>query len=196
MSVGLFGGTFDPPHIAHLIIARTALEQLPVEQVIFIPAAKAPHKCNRSGSAPEIRLAMLQLAVETDSRLDVSKVEIERGGISYSIDTIRQIKATLGLNTAECYFLIGSDSLMQLDLWRSPVEILAETRVVVIPRPDFRPEMVRPDYLTQVRFLDCPLLEISSSMIRKRVWQGLPIRWLVPPVIEDFICTHQLYKEI
>jgi len=194
MSICLFGGTFDPPHNGHIRIAASVREQLQIDTVLFIPAFIPPHKQRRSLSSTDDRLAMLELAIAGKTGFEISELETQRQGVSYSIDTIRAIKQARNLKRDELYFLIGADSLLELHLWKDPEKILTESRVLVAARPNFDLSRVRPDFRSKVEIIESPLMDISSSLIRERIKEGHSIRELVPPAVAAYIIEQRLYQ--
>ncbi|MBU4445483.1 MAG: nicotinate (nicotinamide) nucleotide adenylyltransferase [Candidatus Marinimicrobia bacterium] len=194
MSVCLYGGTFDPPHLGHLAIAEYIRDKLNIETVLFIPAYIAPHKIKYSVSSVEDRLKMLQLAVSDHSGLQISNVEIQRKGVSYSIDTIRQIKEGMDIRSKDLYFLIGADSLLEFHTWRDPDKILEESSVLVAGRPGFDIREVSEEFRNKIQMVSAPLIDISATMIRQRIIDGKSIRSLVPALVEDYILRKGLYR--
>jgi len=194
MSICLFGGTFDPPHNGHIRIAESVREQLRIDTVLFIPAFIPPHKQRRSLSSTADRLAMLKLAIVGKAGFEISEMETQRKDISYSIDTIRAIKQARNLKREELYFLIGADSLLELHTWNQPEKILAEAHVIVARRPGFNLSAVKQEFLEKVFFINSPLIDISSSIIRANVFRGDNISELVPPAVEEYIITQRLYQ--
>ncbi|MBU0711136.1 nicotinate-nucleotide adenylyltransferase [bacterium] len=194
MRICLYGGTFDPPHNGHLAIAEQCLKNLNIDRAIFIPAFLAPHKTNVKISSAKDRLAMLRLAIQPYPGLEISELEIDRKGISYSIDTIIQIKKALSLNSENLYFLIGADSLAELHTWRQPERILDESRVVVAGRPHYSMDDVPVDYRNRVEILSNPLMDISSTDIRQKVERHESVRHLIPESVAGYINIHKLYR--
>jgi len=189
----IFGGTFDPPHIGHLLIAQTICEAENFDRIIFVPAFKNPHKTSDVTSSVEYRIKMLESAVEGNPHFEISDVEIKRGGISYSIDTIRYIKESQGLERDELYFLIGSDILKNFPKWNQPHDILDECRVIVAIRPGFNPSKVPNWLLSKIQFANIPRFELSSTQIRKRWCEDKTIRYMVTQPVWEFINKHSLY---
>ncbi|MBM4168215.1 MAG: nicotinate-nucleotide adenylyltransferase [Ignavibacteria bacterium] len=185
--IGLFGGSFDPPHLAHLIIAECAREQLELEKVIFIPAHQSPHKTGPILTAPTHRKEMTAIAIEGHSAFEVSDVEMRRKGISYTIDTLKHFRERYP--GAELFLIVGSDSLDQFQSWKSPKEILSLATLTVFPR---RWGVEVKDKSTII--LHAPVIEISSTDIRRRVKMGRTIRYMVPPKVEKYIRLHHLYS--
>jgi len=194
MSTCLYGGTFDPPHLGHLAIAEYIRDNLAIETVLFIPAYIAPQKIKRSVSSVEDRLKMLQLAISDHSGLQISEVEIQRKGVSYSIDTIRQIKEEMDIRSKDLYFLIGADSLQEFHTWRDPGKILEESNVLVAGRPGFDIREVPEEFRNKIQMVSAPLIDISATMIRRRIREGKSIRSLVPAPVEDYILRKGLYR--
>jgi nicotinate-nucleotide adenylyltransferase len=186
------GGTFDPIHIAHLIIAEEVADRLGLARVVFIPAARPPHKCDRECSRFEDRMAMVKLAVEDNPRLAVSDIERRREGPSYTIETVRELKDEFE-DAEELYFIIGADSLAQLLTWKDPEALLAECTFVVAPRPGVNIADADPRIRDRTLVLDMPSFEIASSDIRERVRLGRTIRYLVPPRVLAYIEEENLY---
>jgi nicotinate-nucleotide adenylyltransferase len=193
--LGVMGGSFDPPHVAHLAIASEAFHALGLERVLFVPAAAPPHKGGGERTAAEVRLELTSLAIDEDLRFTASGIEIERG-LVYTADTLRALDERYGGH--ELVFVIGSDSLLQLETWHAPEELLARCSLAVAPRPGDSPEAIAAaaarwgDY--QVTTLDLPPLAVSSSEIRARVAQHRPIRYLVPHRVEQYIQETGLYR--
>jgi nicotinate-nucleotide adenylyltransferase len=192
--IGVIGGSFDPPHLAHLAIASDACARLGLERVLFVPAAAPPHKDAGGRTPPAARLMMTELAVEQDMRFVASALEIERD-LVYTRDTLTAVAERFP--GRELFFIMGSDSLLQFDTWHDPDDILALGRLVVAPRPGDDVAAVRQAAgrwdAGRVTLLDSPLLGISSSLVRARAAAGLPIRYLVPDKVEQYISEHRLY---
>jgi len=189
----IFGGTFDPVHTAHMILAEWAADFLGAGGVFFVPAARPPHKTDRLLSPAEDREEMVRRAVEGNRRFTLSRVEFEREGRSYAIDTVRQIRENAGGKRP--VYLIGGDSLVDLPGWRDPDAILEEAEVVVVPRPGFDLDSISPGLRGRIRVLPAPWLEISATAIRARVRQGESIRYMVPDRVREYIEARGLYRE-
>jgi nicotinate-nucleotide adenylyltransferase len=191
MRVGILGGTFNPPHIAHLILAETIRTACALDQIRWIPAGTPPHKSADTGAGH--RLAMTRLAVAGNPAFTVSDLEIVRGGASYTIDTVEALQNTEP--DVDFSLLIGGDSLADLLSWHRPDDLVARVPLVVYPRPgvDPHPEgSVR--YAGRISYVDAPLIDISSQSIRHRVRQGLSIRYLVPDAVHAYILELGLYR--
>ena len=180
--IGLFGGTFDPVHLGHLLIADAVRECMGLNKVVFIPSARPPHKCDDIMFNAEERYRMLLLAVEDDPGFMVSDIEMSRKGFSFTIDTIREMKATFPRD-AEIYFIVGMDNLYDIDNWKDSHDIIRECRFLIAKRVCDNCKEI-PGWLREnVELVDVPIIEISSSDIRRRIRDGRSIRYLVPPVI-------------
>ena len=188
----LFGGTFDPPHIGHLLVAQTIFEAENFDKIVFIPTFKTPQKSNITDIND--RLAMLRMGVTSNPNFEISDLEIQRGGTSYTIDTVREYKSDQDYDSRELYYLIGSDSLQTFHTWKEPREILDECQVIVALRPGFRPSDISNWILRKVRFASIPRFEISSSTIRSRWQENKTIRYMVTQPVWEYINDHGIYK--
>ena len=198
--IGLIGGTFDPVHLGHLITAQDAVERFELDEVVFVPAAIPPHKQHLRHVEARHRLNMLKLAVEADLRFSVSDVEIRRGGVSYTYDTVKELcEAFPGV---EWVLIVGSDTLVDLHTWYRIDELLGlcevasflrpgETSVEQISKKIRLPDVHRKRLIGNL--VEAHLVEISSTEIRMRVAEGLGIRYLVAPEVEMYIREHGLY---
>jgi nicotinate-nucleotide adenylyltransferase len=193
--LGVLGGSFDPPHVAHLVVASEACAQLGLERVLFVPAAAPPHKVREPASPPEIRLEMTELAVEDDLRFVESGLEIERG-LVYTRDTLDAVAARFP--GRDLVFIMGSDSLAQLDSWLDPQGIMDRATLAVAPRQSDAEEVVkaaRRHWGTErIVLVESPRMAISSTAVRERVATRRSIRYLVPHVVEEFIRERGLYR--
>ena len=197
--IGVFGGSFDPVHIGHLIIAQDALEQLELDRLIFVPAAVSPLKKHRAPADGRHRLEMLLRATADNLRFDVSDIELTRGGLSYTIDTIRQLQAEHP--GAALFFIVGLDSLKELHRWHCAEELLERCTVVPFGRGGEDPDdVIAKSGLSHVwktrlleRLIRIHEIEVSASEIRMRIAEGLSIQTLVPPEVEMYIAEHNLY---
>ena len=188
----LFGGTFDPPHIGHLLVAQTIIEAENFDKIVFIPTFKTPQKNNITDIKD--RLAMLRMGVTSNPKFEISDLEIQRGGTSYTIDTVRDYKSDQDYDSRELYYLIGSDSLQTFHTWKEPREVLGECQVIVALRPGFRPSDISNWILRKVRFASIPRFEISSSTIRSRWQKNKTIRYMVTQPVWEYINDHGIYK--
>ncbi len=198
MRVGVLGGTFDPVHYGHLIIAEEALARLLLARVIFVPAKDPPHKLHQSHAPAGDRLRMLQLAIAGNPCFAVSAVDLARPGPSYTVDTLAILQEELGPE-AELYFIMGLDSLANILTWHRPAGILARARLVVATRPGYSVDLqalerALPGVSARTQFLAAPEIGISSHDLQQRVREGLPIRYQVPESVEAYIVEHGLYR--
>jgi nicotinate-nucleotide adenylyltransferase len=191
VKIGLYGGTFDPIHIAHLVIGIKACEYLSLDRFLFMPCATPPHKTGRYVTPAEHRLAMLRLAVEENEKFRVSDLEITRGGTSYTVDTLAILTERYSLIPEDLFLIIGADSLLEIDTWRRTEDILKSCRLVVAGRPDY--DMSQSKYVDRLVLLPTPLLEISATAIRRWVGEKKSIKYLVPPAVEEYIRKNELY---
>lgn len=196
-SLGILGGTFNPPHLGHLAIARHALAELELGRVALIPARFPPHKAAGEDPGCEHRLRMCQLLVEGTDGLSVCSLEIERDGPSYTVDTLDAIHASHP--DAELTFIVGADTASTLPAWREPGKLFELARFAVAARPgtDRRAVLTAVAQLndpSRVAFLDAPPIEVSSSSVRGRVADGRPIDGLVGPAVAGYIAAHDLYR--
>ena len=193
MKVCLFGGTFDPPHLGHLIIAQTIFEAENFDQIVFVPAYQPPHKNGMKISPVDQRLEMLNIAIKENPNFIMSDLEIERKGLSYSIDTIMDYKKQNNLNSTELIYLMGSDSLRQFKKWKDPKMIIDESQVIVAIRPGFRPSDIPNWILAKIQFASIPRIEISSTTIRERWVNDKTIRYMVTESVWQYINKNKLY---
>ncbi len=193
MKVCLFGGTFDPPHLGHLIIAQTIFEAENFDQIVFVPAYQPPHKNGIKISPVDQRLEMLNIAIKENPNFIISDLEIERKGLSYSIDTIMEYKKQNNLKSNELFYLMGSDSLKQFKKWKDPKMIIDESRVIVAIRPGFRPSDIPNWILAKIQFASIPRIEISSTTIRERWVDDKTIRYMVTESVWQYINKNKLY---
>lgn len=201
MRLGIYGGTFDPVHYGHLLLAECCREQCQLDEVWFLPAARPPHKTTQELATGEQRVAMLRRAVEGHAGLAVSTLELDRGGISYTVETLRELRRLRP--DATLFFLLGADAVRDLPTWREPAEIARLATLVTVQRPDAPAiaweqlaNLLDPASWEAARrhAVLMPAMEISSSDLRRRVAQGLSIRFRLPPLVLDYIQQQQLYR--
>jgi nicotinate-nucleotide adenylyltransferase len=201
MRLGLLGGSFDPVHFGHLLLAESAREQLALDEVWLIPAAVSPFKQGRQQAPAKDRLQMLELAIAGNERLRASAMEIERGGVSYTVDTLEAIAAQQP--DATLYLIVGGDALRDLPQWREPARICTLAIPAAVRRsgstqPDFDAlaSLVSPTRLADIRAaqIEMPLIELSSTDLRQRAAAGKSLRYRTPRAVEKYIETHRLYR--
>ena len=200
MRIGVFGGSFDPIHQGHLILAENCREQAQLDQVLFMPCAMSPHKLKGAHGSDRQRLEMLDFAIGGHQNFVRSDMEIKRGGVSYTVDTLRELAAA---NTdAELFLLMGADSLESFSTWQEPEEILTLAKPIVVGRPGSTIDLQTLEPLSSAAYVDeiaklsveSPLIEISSSEIRRRVAAESSVRFLVPRSVEKYIETQNVYQ--
>lgn len=197
MRMGVLGGTFDPPHFAHLLMAEQAREQLGLARLLWVPAADPPHKQDGIITPVAQRVAMLRLATEGNPFFEISLVDVERPGPHYSVDMVGHLLAQHP--GAELFFIIGADSLADLPTWNRPQQLIARCVLAVVPRAGVSYDLAAleqyiPGLITRLVFVDSPVVELSSQMIRARTAAGLSIRYMVPSAVEAYIDEHRLYR--
>jgi nicotinate-nucleotide adenylyltransferase len=196
--VGILGGTFDPIHLGHLILAEEARVQLALDRVYLVPAGAPPHKQDRQIAAAEHRICMAELATAAAPQLWVSRVDVDRPGPHYSLAMVRLLREAIG-TPVELFFLMGLDSLRDLPTWQAPQELLDEVTIVAVTRPDIeiaweRLESTLPGLQNRVILLQMPALGIASSTLRQQIQRGRSIRFQVVPAVEAYIAKHGLYR--
>ncbi len=201
-SLGVLGGTFDPIHVAHLALAQEAAESLGLERVLFVPAGSPPHKPGIVVTPGADRLAMVQLAIAGNDRFQVSRIELDREGPSYTIDTLEALVAGRGSKTVDgdIVLILSADAFLGLPSWREPVRVLELARLAVAPRdgyPEAGPEFLAdrfPGLSHRAIFLDGPRIRLSASVLRDRAAAGRSLRYLVPDAVAAYIGDHGLYR--
>jgi nicotinate-nucleotide adenylyltransferase len=194
--VGLLGGTFDPPHIGHLVCAQEALVQLGLERVLLVPAGTPPHKAILADPGVEHRVAMCEAAVADDDRFGVSRADADRTGPAYTVDLLRALAGA-----DELTFIVGGDMAQSLPNWRDPEELLALARLGVAEREGVRRADIAERLAglagagERVDFFDMPRIDVSSSLVRRRAAAGLPLRYLVPDAVAAYIEREGLYRQ-
>jgi nicotinate-nucleotide adenylyltransferase len=196
LRVGILGGAFNPPHIGHLVCAQEALVQLELERVLFMPVGVPPHRAIDLDPGAEARLEMVELSVADDERFESSRIELDREGPSYTSDTLEQL-AKESPND-ELFLILGGDQAAALASWHEPEKVLERATVAVFERVSWGRNAImikigRLPGAERVRYLDMPLMQVSSSSIRRRVRDGLPIRYLVPDGVGEYIESKGLY---
>lgn len=191
MRIGLLGGSFDPPHNGHLLAAGDAFEALALDRLLFIPAATQPLKAGQANASPEQRLQMVRLLVAGDARFAVDEVEIERGGLSYTVETLAAL--TDRWPQAELFWLVGADVSQTFGKWREPGRIAELATLVVLQRTGDTPNEGQ-GMPARTRVLQTRRIDISSTEIRARVREGKSIRGFVPEAVAEFITAQRLYR--
>lgn len=197
--IGVFGGTFDPPHLGHLILASEALAQLKLTRLLWVLTAVPPHKLGEPISSLDERLEMVELAIRDEAAFELSRIEIDRPGPHYTLDTLHMLAE--GNPGTDLVFLIGGDSLHDIPTWHQPIELVrACDEIGVMRRPGDSVDLSAlegqiPGLTAKVRFIDAPLLEIASRQIRQRASAGQPFRYYLLPSVYDYVIEHDLYQK-
>jgi nicotinate-nucleotide adenylyltransferase len=197
--IGILGGTFDPPHVGHLWLGCLAADAMNLQRILFMPASQPPHKRQRAITAATDRLMMTRLAIGSDPLFELSTIEMERPGPSYTIDSVRQLQAIYGAS-AELFLVMAADSLREIGAWREPRALLGMIEWIVGPRPGVAlpPHAALDgqfgDATSRIHLLEGPSLDVSASEIRERVAAGRAIRYLVPRPVEELIANRGLYR--
>jgi|TARA_B100000809_G_scaffold243707_1_gene268969 nicotinate-nucleotide adenylyltransferase len=188
--LGVLGGTFDPIHSGHVLLAQAVREQLPLDRVLFVPAADPPHKDDQGASAVH-RLEMVRLAIDGLDGFELCHAEHDRTGPSYTVDTLRELRRRF--TDSELYLIIGADNVAELSSWYDPEGILSLATIVSGTRVDST-DAPTSGFGARIQHLSTPVYEISSTEIRQRLSQGLPVRYLVPEAVERYAQQHNLYR--
>ncbi len=188
MRIGILGGTFDPPHVGHLIAAQDTFDALSLDKLLFIPARVPPHKQHETVSHADVRLRMVSAAIDGDERFEASDVELRRTGPSYTIDTLRELKERFPADAL--FLLVGVDQVREFATWREPEEVLRCAQLVMLTRGGIE-EAPQGDIVHAT--VPVTRIDISSTLVRQRARAGLPIRYLVPEAVEKMIVTERLY---
>ena len=198
MKLGILGGTFNPPHVGHLVCAQEAHAQLDLDRVVLMPAGVPPHKEVADDPGPEARLELCERAIAGDERFAVSRLELDRPGRSYTVDTLKALHESSPQD--DLTFIVGGDMARSLPSWREPEAVLELATVAVAERAGAEREDIRGELrglagaAERVRFFDMPRVDVSSSLVRERVATARPIRYLVPDAVAEAIAEHGWYR--
>ena len=198
MRIGVLGGAFNPPHVGHLCLAQEACARLDLDRVLLIPVGEAAHRSLESDPGPEQRLRMVELATAADERLEASRIEIDRAGTSYTLDTLEALRDHAPAD--ELTLILGADQALRLPTWHRPADVLALARLAVAERgetgrSDVAVALVDIEGGGEVECFEMPRIDISSTLIRARVRDGLPLRYLVPDRVAQHIASERLYAD-
>jgi nicotinate-nucleotide adenylyltransferase len=196
LRIGILGGAFNPPHTGHLVCAQEALVQLELDKVVFVPVGEAPHRELQGDPGAEERLTLVELAIADDERFEASRAELDRKGPSFTSDTLRALREASPDD--ELFLILGGDQAAALSTWHEPEEVLALATVAVFERISWSKNAIgikvgRIPGGRAIRYLDMPIIQISSSAIRRRAGEGKPIRYLVPDKVAAYIESNGLY---
>ncbi|WP_307792899.1 nicotinate-nucleotide adenylyltransferase [Glycomyces niveus] len=192
-SIGIFGGTFDPPHLGHLVAASEAAFRCALDEVVFVPAGDPWQKHHLKVTDAGARLAMTRSAVESDPLFRVSTCDIDRAGATYAVDTVADVGAEYD-EEVDLYFIIGADSLENLHTWHRVEELCRAVRFIALNRHGHSRREVDTSFGARVEFIDMPAVDLSSTECRQRVRDEQPIRYLVPEAVEAYVREHGLYR--
>jgi len=197
--IGVIGGTFDPIHYGHLAAAEEARVRVNLEKVLFVVALLPPHKLDEDVTPVEHRLAMVRLGIASNPHFEISRVDVDRPGPSYTVDTISILQEQWGPDS-ELFFVMGLDSLVEVPTWHQPERLIRLCHLVAVSRPRFEVDMRQleasvPGISSRVEIIDMPEVDISSSDLQRRVNEGLPIKYQVPEEVERYIIEHRLYEQ-
>jgi nicotinate-nucleotide adenylyltransferase len=199
--IGVMGGTFDPIHYGHLVAAEAVRAEFGLDRVIFIPTGNPPHKQHISITGSEHRYLMTVLATSSNPDFEVSRIEVDKSELTYTIDTIKELQRIYG-DAADLYFITGADAVLELLTWHKIEELLTLCKFIAVTRPGFdkqaleqKIEEITSKYNGEIICLEVPLLAISSTDIRERAGSGKTIKYLVPEAVEEYIGKHGLYRE-
>ncbi|MEO6458639.1 MAG: nicotinate-nucleotide adenylyltransferase [Chloroflexia bacterium] len=196
LRLGVVGGSFDPIHIGHLIMASAAREALNLDLLLFVPTAIQPLKQDRPASAPEHRVAMVELAIEENPYFSLSRVDVDRPGPSYTVDTLSLLRQEYP--QAAFWFILGADALHSFPRWRDPEGILAQARLAIVRRPGVAVDVTAlsqslPQLQDAIDWVDAPLIDISSTDLRRRAAEGLSLKYRVSDPVHEYIDANKLY---
>jgi nicotinate-nucleotide adenylyltransferase len=198
VSIGILGGTFDPIHLGHLLLAETTRETLALQQVLFVPAGDPPHKQAATKTAAHHRRTMVELGIIGNPCFELSLIDLERPGPHYTTDTVRLLRERHHLSPDECFFIIGGDSLVDLPTWHNAAELISLCRLAVSRRPGYQPDLSTlekqlPGLSKRMDWVDMPVLGLEASTIRERVRAGRTIRYRVTETVCEYIESNGLY---
>lgn len=195
--LGIFGGSFDPVHLGHLLLAESAREELELEKIVFVPAGQSPLKKNLPYTCAEDRWRMLRLAIEDNPFFFASRVELDREPPSYTIETVDHFRRIYP--ETDLWLIIGEDNLGDLPRWRECNRLLSLIKIGVGARPGYHQKAIPKellDFTERIKFFSHPEVEISSRVIREKIRRGGSIRYLLPPAVQNYIGRHNLYKNL
>lgn len=193
--IGIFGGTFDPVHTGHLIMAENVMDQMHLDTVLFIPSGNPPLKDNSEVTEGNHRLNMVKLAIEDNPKFSISEIELKSSEPSYTVNTLMKLREEYSAEQVKLYLIIGMDQLIDLHKWKEPGKLFFLTEVVVINRPGYLIQQVENEYSRRGIFVPVPDVDISSSDIRYRVREKRTIKYLVPGKVEKYILENKLYQQ-
>jgi len=199
MRLGILGGTFDPIHVGHLLMAEMAWEALKLNRILFVPAGDPPHKQNLAKTAAYHRRRMVELAIEDNPHFELCLIDLERPGPHYSVDTVHLIRKQYDISADDCFFIIGSDSLVDLPIWHDPEILVPLCRLAVAHRPGYQPdishlEKIIPGLGARLDWVQIPAVDFAASTIRTSLKNGQSVRYQVPDSVWRYIHQYKLYQ--
>ena len=196
-SLGIMGGTFNPIHHGHLAAAEFVREEFKLDKVLFVPSGKPPHKHKCEIASPEHRWTMALLATDSNECFSVSSVEIDRGGESYTSDTIVELEKIYSARS-NCYFITGADAIAEISAWHKSENLPKLAKFIAVSRPGYKLDMskIDPRFHRGTYLIEVPALAISSTEIRERIRKGKTIKYLVPEIVEEYIYKNKLYQRV
>lgn len=192
MKLAVMGGTFNPPHLGHLVCAEEVNDHFKFDKVMFIPSARPPHKSNSKILDAQHRYTMTVLATQDNPQFEVSRIELDRPGQSYSIETVKQLREIYG-HDADIHWIVGADAILEMFIWKDVDELLTLCKFIAINRPGYDLSQADPRFMSKVQVFKITNVDISATEIRRRVEQGMSIKYLVPPNVEKYIHENGLY---
>jgi len=201
MKLGILGGTFDPIHLGHLLIAEITRESLGLAKVLFVPAGNPPHKQDVEKTSAVHRRRMVELAISDNPYFELCSIDLERPGPHYSVDTARLICSRYQISADDCFFIIGSDSLVDLPAWHQPAKLIEVCRLAVVHRPGYQANLsdlaqIIPGLQQRIDWVEIPVVDFSSSTIRRKAAAGQSIRYQLPDRVREYVVEHKLYEMI
>lgn len=200
-TIGIIGGSFDPTHYGHLLLAEQAADGAGLDRVVFMPARISPFKIGKASASEKDRYTMASLAIKDNDKFDLSDIELKKGGVSYTYDTLLTCQSIFGEDT-KIFFICGTDSFLSLEHWFEAESIFRKFSLIVGSRPRYkdksRDDMVKKleeKYETKVTRIHMPKIDISSTDIKKRLNEGRSIKYLLPPAVEEYIYEHGIYQQ-
>ena len=191
MKLGFYGGRFDPPHIGHLLVAEGARAALGLDKLLFIPSKAPPHKGTEASATA--RYEMTLLATADNPHFQVSALELQREGVSYTVDTVETLLETYP--TAEMFYLTGVDAYRDIATWQRARDLVEKVQMVAYPRPGYSLDGLEPYFLEHVQLLELPLFEVSSTVLRQRLRTGESVRYLLPDAVAAYLAKHGVYEQ-
>ncbi len=200
--IGISGGTFDPIHLGHLLVAESLRERFELDKVLFIPTGLPPHKDLSNVTSAEHRFNMVREAISTNPNFEVSRIEIDRKGLTYTFDTLTELKSIYS-NDTDLFFIVGADVVKDILMWKNFDKVFSICEFIAVLRPEHKKndfdsavEFLRSTYMAKIHVGEIPLVGVSSTMVRERVQSNKSVKYMIPECVEDYIKHNKLYKVI